>query len=453
MREPVRRAGLRVRRALLPLLWRRLVPPLVREAVERLDSSGFQAYLVGGCVRDLILGRRPPDWDITTDARPEDVMRLFPGSRERGAFGTVALSDVPSIEVTTFRTEGTYSDRRRPDWVAYVASLEEDLARRDFTCNALALAPGGRLIDPHGGYHALLRGVIRTVGDPPSRFEEDALRLLRAVRFAVVLDLHIDPKVAVAMVAGAHMLESISAERVRDEFSRIILTGRAAVGMALLRRTGLSAVVLPEIASLPGSTARATEVALSLAPARPVLRLAALLHPLEPDAAAALLRRLRYSNEEVKAVRALLAHLPSLDAVPPGQRSSLRRVLAGTGRSFAPDLLSVYRAVRRAQIEGDLSHEERWRIREGHRMLRRGDPLEIGDLAVGGREVMSVVGLGPGPALGKLLERLLDEVHDDPARNDPSLLLERARQLTDGTSPAGAEPTRREGNAVEETND
>lgn len=414
----------RGRLALLRWLWPQRVPGGVRAALGRLGKAGHQAYLVGGCVRDLLMGRGPVDWDVATDARPDRVIALFPGARARGRFGTVVLPRAyGSAEVTTFRVEGPYSDRRRPDRVDFVTSVAADLARRDFTCNAMALAPGGRLVDPFGGLAALAAREIRTVGDPHERFSEDALRLLRAVRFAARLGFRLHPGTAAAIAADAPLLAAVSTERVRDELLKTLLSTAPGYGLDLARRTGLLAVFLPEAASLPDEEwGRLTE-AVRAVPPDPVSRPAALLHRLDPAVAAAILRRLRLPDGVVEAVCALVAHLPDLERVAPEDAAAVRRALSATGRVWAPRLLKLYVAVQRAA--GAPPGPALALRRAAEEILERGDPLSMDDLVVDGRDVMAATGLPPGPEVGRVLARLLDEVLVDPSLNRRERLLAR----------------------------
>lgn len=437
------------------------VPVRIRRVLDRLAGAGHQAYLVGGCVRDLLLERRPADWDIATDARPEQVIALFPGARARGRFGTVVLPRA-SIEVTTFRTEGPYSDRRRPDRVEYVTSIEADLARRDFTCNALALAPGGRLIDPFGGLADLRARRLRAVGDPHERFSEDALRLLRAVRFAAQLGFTLEEATAAAVSRDARLLAAIAPERVRDEFLKILLSPRPAHGLELSRALGLLAVFLPELAALPAAAWDRAIGGVQFAPEDATLRLAVLLHGLGPEAAAAALRRLRFPNDTVETVRALLTHLPALGSLAAGDAAGAgggggdaawRRLFAAAGRDRVRPLIEVWAATAGPSAQPGFGERAAALRGRAEAILASGAPLGVAELAVGGREVMAAAGLAPGPAVGRVLARLLEEVLADPARNTREHLLARASALAgaarggppaDPGGGAGKPPARRE---------
>lgn len=412
----------RWRLAVLRTLWRRRVPAEARAALDRLGEAGHQAYLVGGCVRDLLMGRPPADWDIGTDARPDEVIALFPGARARGRFGTVVLPRAyGSAEVTTFRVEGSYSDRRRPDRVGFVASLEADLSRRDFTCNAMALVPGGRLVDPFGGLAALAGREIRTVGDPHARFNEDALRLLRAVRFAARLGFRLHPGTAAAIAGDAPLLAAVSAERVRDELLKILLSPAPGYGLDLARRTGLLAVFLPEVAALPGEEWGRLTATVSRVPLYPMLRLAALVHRLDAAMATGVLRRLRLPNAWVDTVVSLIAGLPALDRAAPDDPAAIRRALSAVGRERAGLLLDLYLAVRRAA--GSPPGPALAVCRAAAGILARGEPLSVSELAVDGEDVMVATGLPPGPEVGRILAHLLDAVLADPSLNRRERLL------------------------------
>jgi tRNA nucleotidyltransferase/poly(A) polymerase len=233
-----------------------LLPQEVKSIIERLEKAGFQAFAVGGCVRDTLLGLEPQDWDIATSANPEEIQKVFPGSFYENKFLTVTvLTDSQSqklkeIEITTYRKEAEYSDQRHPDQVDLASSIEEDLARRDFTVNAMALKiKNGRsqILDIFDGQKDLKNKIIKTVGDPQARFTEDALRLMRAVRFAVTLDFKIEDKTFQALKDNAHLLEAVSKERIRDEFVKIVMSERAAQGIELLRESGLLKYIIPEL--------------------------------------------------------------------------------------------------------------------------------------------------------------------------------------------------------------
>ncbi|TSC60885.1 MAG: Polynucleotide adenylyltransferase, partial [Parcubacteria group bacterium Athens0416_74] len=230
------------------------VPPVVREVSDTLRKAGYESYLVGGCVRDLLLGRQPKDWDLTTNARPEDIQKLFEETFYENSFGTVGVvttSDDPTlkvIEITPYRIEGKYSDARRPDEVTFSDKLEDDLERRDFTINAIAYDDAtATLIDNHDGQKDIERRVLRTVGEAEERFSEDALRMLRAIRLSAELDFTIDSDALAAISKQASQLEKISRERIRDEFTRTLMSPRPLQALYVAQKLGILKYIIPEL--------------------------------------------------------------------------------------------------------------------------------------------------------------------------------------------------------------
>ncbi|MEX2436576.1 MAG: HD domain-containing protein, partial [Candidatus Paceibacterota bacterium] len=230
------------------------IPKEVKEIVSILNKEGFKAYPVGGCVRDILVNKTPDDWDIATNAKPEEIQKLFPESVYENNFGTVAIKTdsenkaLKIIEVTTFRTEGEYSDKRRPDEIKFADKVEDDLARRDLTINALALdIENDEIIDPFGGKKDLENKIVKTVGDPDKRFQEDALRLIRAVRFAVIPDFKFDKKTEESIKKNSNLLSHVAVERIKVEFEKIIMMPKAEKGVRLLQETGLLKNIVPEL--------------------------------------------------------------------------------------------------------------------------------------------------------------------------------------------------------------
>ncbi|MCX6813930.1 MAG: hypothetical protein NT078_01825, partial [Candidatus Azambacteria bacterium] len=229
-----------------------VLPKEVKEIIKALGDAGFEAYAVGGCVRDFILGREPYDWDITTNAKPEEIQKIFQNSVYENQFGTVAINTesknerLKIIEITTYRIEEKYTDKRHPDKVKFTSKLEDDLARRDFTINAVAY-DGKKFIDPFDGQKDIKNKIIRAVGEPQKRFNEDALRLMRAVRFAVQLNFIIEPKTAEAIKENSNDIVAISKERIRDEFIKTIMTENAKTGVEMLKNFGLLKHIMPEL--------------------------------------------------------------------------------------------------------------------------------------------------------------------------------------------------------------
>ncbi len=399
------------------------IPAAVVRLCRRLRERGHDAFLVGGGVRDLLLGRPVHDWDIATSARPEEVQRAFARTVPTGIkHGTVTvLEGGLELQVTTFRGETTYSDARHPDSVSFVRSIEEDLSRRDFTINAMALDPVARvLVDPWGGADDLERRLLRAVGEPLARFGEDGLRAMRAVRFAAVLELAVDPPTLAAIPQVLDRFRRVSAERVRDELLKLLVAPRPSVGIELMRVSGLLGEVLPELLAgfdLTQNRFHAEDVywhslhACDGVPADPILRLAALLHDIgKPVTAAphatregenafhahehegaqlcdAIARRLKLSNEERERLCHLVAHhMIQLEGwSSPGLRRLLRRV----GLEHLDDLF----ALRAADLGG--RPEAETRLAQLAELRRRLDglaqerpALDTRDFFIDGKAVM-----------------------------------------------------------------
>ena len=465
------------------------IPSSVRWLMDQLVGAGHDVYVVGGSVRDHLLGREPGDWDLTTDATPDELRALFPGARYENRFGTViVVRDGVEHEITTYRSELGFADHRRPDIVEFATTLTEDLARRDFTVNAMAWgiaagtdsggdpdaadadpgAPGadpgaaGTLVDPFGGREDLAAGVIRAVGDPDARFSEDALRMLRAVRLAATLGFTIDPATREGIVRRAPDAALLSGERVGAELQRILLAPRPSVGLRWLEETGLLAVVLPELALQRGipqakiagedlwdHTVRTTDAA----PVRTAVaagaasepRLAALLHDVGKPAtfvdgrfihhdvvgarmAEEIMDRLRVARgTRERVVRLVRHHMFSYE--PGWSDAAVRRFI---GR-VDPDLLDDLFDLRAADDVGSGLPADPPRMMELRRRCRdqldARVPLRRADLAIDGRDIMTELGLEPGRRLGRILDRLVVRVVDDPEVNTRRALLVLARAI------------------------
>ncbi len=371
------------------------LPEQVAWVIDRLLSRGHDAYAVGGCVRDFLLSRRPKDWDVCTSAPPDQVKRAFLGARvlETGIrHGTVTvIRDGLPVEVTTYRVDGAYTDHRRPDAVRFTESLTEDLARRDFTINAMAYRPDTGVIDPFSGREDLARGVIRCVGNPDERFEEDALRLLRALRFSSRFGFAIEEATARAMLSHREQLRFVAQERVLAELLQIHFSRVDAAFLPVLR------VSLPELAALPAQDD----------PDDPALHMAALLRGL--NAGEILLR--------LKASRALMERAALLAAEPDLPRNmgdrEVRRLLRRMGPEAALQLCRLSRS------EGA--------ARAVNRVLSQGDAYEIRHLVIGGRE-LTRLGFA-GEAVGNALNALLDRVVNGTLANEREVLLKAAEEM------------------------
>lgn len=460
-----------------------------------LHAHKYKAYLVGGCLRDLLTdppaGGAPKDWDIATNALPEQVHLLFPDSVYENSFGTVGVkteSTDPTrkvIEVTTFRTEGVYTDKRRPDEVKFVKTIEEDLARRDFTVNALALslAEGMALlntdfadlpiIDPYGGREDLRDGILRAVGDAGERFREDALRLMRAVRFHAQLGFRIEKATSDALRSHAHLLEHIAAERIRDELTKMLVTPRAAEGIEIMRTTGLLKFVLPELLEGVGCAQnqhhiydvyehnlKSFEYSATKGHSL-IIRLAALLHDVGKPAtrewkdapsgkktrngkagdwtfyshqvvgakmARKMLRRLHFSNEIIEAVclfvyEHMFVYDPEVVTL-----AGVRRLLARVGSENVDALVKVREADR---IGSGVPKAQPYRLRYLLAMIEKvkTDPISAKMLKINGEDIMKELKVPAGRLIGQIIAVLLEEVLEDPARNTKEYLLKSATAL------------------------
>ena len=445
------------------------IPEAVLKVHKTLREAGYQAYLVGGCVRDLLLKREPKDWDVTTNAKPEEIQALFEETFYENEFGTVGIvtgSDNPRlkvVEITPYRIEGKYSNARHPDDVRFGESLSEDLKRRDFTINALAYDPETlELIDEHEGKADLVAKRVRTVGNPRERFEEDALRMLRAIRIASELDFVIETQTAEGIVAEAKQLEKISRERVRDELIRILVSDRPMQALYVAQKLGIVHYVIPEIEEGIGCTqnqAHSFDVFEHLMRALQHaadnnwsldVRLAALLHDIGKPAvrvwsdekkdwtfhghdvvsakmAKKILTNLRFPKEMIEKVTTLVrTHMFFSD---PDQitLSAVRRVVSRVGKENINDLLNL-RVCDRIGTGRPKSHP--FRLRKYMSMIDEvmRDPVSVAMLKINGGKIIDL-GEKPGPRIGWVLHALLEEVLDDPQKNIEEYLKQRAQVL------------------------
>lgn len=479
---------------------KRSLPLVVVKTLEILREAGFEAYVVGGAVRDLLTNNPVTDWDVTTNAQPEEIQKVFPESFYDNQFGTVGITveelakqfgwqkiDYQTmglepehvLEVTTFRTEHGYSDRRRPDKVEWGKTLEEDLTRRDFTVNAMALQVASRqppaarkkqetgswkleaevqLIDPFNGRQDLENRLIHAVGNPRQRFDEDALRMVRAIRFSAQLGFTIEQKTLKAITQNAVHLKHISQERIRDELFKILISPYPADGIKLLFTSGLLEYVLPELIPMRGVDQAGHHTkdvwnhsldALSACPSpNPIVRLATLLHDVGKPVAyrkrnnkitfyghevvggrivKKVAERLHLSNKQAELLWKLVRyHMFAYDSKMTD--AAIRRFIRRVGREHVNEMMML----RIGDRVGGGSKATSWRLRELQERIGQVlyTPMQIADMKVSGLDVMKTLKIKPGPTVGKILNQLFEEVLEDSDKNNREYLLRRIKNLT-----------------------
>jgi len=456
-----------------------IVPDEVTRITQTLQKAQFEAYLVGGCVRDMIIGNKPSDWDIATNAKPEEVQGLFPHTYYENDFGTVGVvnddteeESLRNIEITTYRLESGYSDSRHPDKVIFGKTIEDDLKRRDFTMNAIAISlkdnvkdiSKGHLVDPYGGLGDIKDKSIKTVLDPEDRFSEDALRILRAVRFISSLNFTIEEGTRAA-IGKLHMkLGEISKERIRDEFIKIIMSKRPEYGLIELEKLNLMKYIIPELIeaigvkqggvhiydvwehilkSLQGSADKGFILE---------VRLASLFHDIgKPktrraggknkewtffghDAVGArmtskIMEDLKFPKETIKIVSKLVRNHMFFSDTEQITLSAVRRMVRNVGKENIWDLINLRITDR---IGNDRPKEEPYRLRKYKSMVEEvmRDPISVGMLEIDGNKIIEVTHETPGPKIGYILHALLEEVLDDPKLNTAEYLEKKTVELS-----------------------
>ncbi len=391
------------------------LPEKVQQIIRILQKGGFEAYAVGGCVRDSILGRKPEDWDITTSARPEEIKRLFRRTVDTGIkHGTVTvLLGKEGFEVTTYRIDGAYEDCRHPKDVQFTSDLAEDLKRRDFTINAMAYNDETGLTDLFDGKGDLDRKVIRAVGDPKERFSEDALRILRAIRFSAQLDYGIEKDTEAAIGKLRQNLEMISAERIRTELQKLLLSDHPEK-LQEMRRLGITAVVLPEYDRLSDGQRDQLCAALQCSEKSPVIRLSILLLPVKNEAVS-VLRRLKYDNQTIRSVTKLAEYAEEMPDLTP---ENVRRSMVEIGTDLMSALISLKRSLGQNRDYID-SYEACYQ-----KILADGDCISLKDLRISGNDLIKEMHMQPGKEIGEALQYLFDRVLADPGCNEYDKLLE-----------------------------
>ncbi|MFZ5647028.1 MAG: CCA tRNA nucleotidyltransferase [Bacillota bacterium] len=427
------------------------LPLPVMETMARLERNGFRAYLVGGVVRDFIQGRTPKDYDVATIATPEQVRGLFPRVIPTGLrHGTVTVVEGGlEIEVTTLRRDGRYSDCRRPDSVEFTFNLRDDLSRRDFTINSLAVDTGGKVYDFFGGLGDMAVGVIRAVGDPGKRFREDGLRMMRAVRFACQMKFIVEPGTLASIKVNRRLISRVSRERIREELNGIIMSEMPREGIELLVGCGLMDYILPEVADLASVEEEAgregryrhTLDVLSYSTAKLNVRLAALLHGIaglagsgscvaghgrlkrrrqEPGPVEEMLNRLKYDRRTVNRVSDLVGTADAWRFLC-GEKE-IKRFMGCAGAGNLADIFDLWEAQARASGKQGEIKALRTLKSSMEYILAEKKPISIKDLALNGNDLKKM-GIRSGKEMGCVLDRLLDAVLERPEMNEKSRLL------------------------------
>lgn len=446
------------------------IPEYVTHVTETLEKAGFEAFLVGGCVRDLIMEKVPKDWDITTNAKPEEIIALFEKTIYENKFGTVGVcipnvthvTEYHIVEVTPYRIEAKYSDFRHPDEIRFSENIEDDLKRRDFTINALAYNPSkGQLIDLYKGQEDIKDKVIKAVEGANDRFQEDALRMLRAIRFSTQLNFAIEYDTMQAIVNNSQLIKNISFERIRDEFTKIINSENPVAGMGLLQKLGLLKYIIPELEEGIGCEQKGAHIydvwehllhALDHAMTKNwslEVRLAALFHDIGKPRSRRkgikkeytfyghevigerltkeIMNRLKYPKKTTELVVKLVRNHMFFSDTEMITLSAVRRVVSNVGKEHIWDLMNV----RECDRVGMKKKETPYRLRKYHAMIEEvlRDPISVGQLAIDGKYMMEVLHMRPGPRMGWILNALLEEVLDDPTKNTPEHLSELVASL------------------------
>ncbi len=439
------------------------LPKDVENLLEKFKTAGFQIYIVGGAVRDLLMNKQVTNWDFTTDAKPEEILKVIPEGFYDNRFGTVGLAvDSGIFEITTMRKEGIYKDFRHPSGVSWTNKIEEDLARRDFTVNAIALSADEKITDPFNGQNDIKNKLIKAVGNPSQRFQEDALRLMRAIRIAAELEFEIDKKTFEAIKQNANLIKEIAWERIRDELFKILASGNPDTGIIRLREVKISQIILPELEKCFGiiqKGPRHTRVydigehsllTLKHTPADdPLVRLAALLHDIGkadtqasgPDG------NVTFYNHDVvggnlvlkigkkfnlpkkkvdKLYKLVRFHMFTVDERQTD--SAIRRFIRNVGIENIEDMMALRIGDR---LGGGTQTETSWRMEKFASRIKQvlQKPFSIADLKVNGTDVMKELNIKPGPKVGEILQKLFEEVLEDAAKNNQGYLLDRIKYL------------------------
>ena len=450
------------------------IPKNVSRVTETLIGAHYDAYLVGGCVRDLVMGKIPKDFDLTTNANPEQLVKLFTDTGFKvvyeNTFGTVAIifeeesldSNIRQIEITPYRRETTYSDNRHPDAIEFAEKLSDDLMRRDFTMNALAYNPvSHETIDLYGGLDDIKNKIIKTVGDADARFTEDALRMMRAVRFAAQLGFAVSHETLESIFKNKDLLKNISAERVRDEFVKIIVSREPAIGIGLMKQLGILEIIIPELLEGDGCEQGGvhkydvfTHLVMACQHAADKdfpfhVKLAALFHDIgkprtrRPGHKKAytfyghevvgarmtqkILERLKFPKANIELITKFVRWHMFFSDTESITLSAVRRMIQNVSQDHIWDLMKV----RECDRVGMNKTEAPYRLRKYFAMIEEclRDPISVSQLNVDGNYLMQNLGVKPGPRMGWMLHALLEEVLEDPSKNDLEYLSKRVGEL------------------------
>lgn len=440
------------------------IPSSVLAILEKFKKDNFEIYIVGGVVRDLIMGKKAYDWDFTTNATPEEILKIFPLGFYDNKFGTVGIADKSHehpYEITTYRTEDGYSDKRRPDSVSWGKSLAEDLSRRDFTINALALSKDGKVIDFHSGQEDLNNKLIRSVGNPMKRFDEDSLRMIRAIRIATELGFEIEEKTLEAIKHHSSSIIYVPWERIKDELIKLLKSENSADGIFLLRKSNLLKEIFPELEIAFGVEQKSpkrhhkfdvgTHLIESLrnCPSKdPIVRFATLIHDIgKPRTqkitdegvitfynhevigarmAKDIANRLRLSKKDRDRIWLLVRrHQFTVDERQTD--SSIRRFIKNVGKENLQDILDL----RTGDRLGGGATETSWRLEKFKKRLEevQKQPFSVKDLKINGNDVMEILKIPGGPKVGEILNKLFAEVEEDQTKNEREYLLEKIKEL------------------------
>jgi len=450
------------------------IPDYIKNISQALRASGYEAYLVGGSVRDILMDKTPKDFDITTNAKPEEILVVFPDAKYENDFGTVILpirEDAPEgekgalkdvVEITTYRSEQGYSDRRHPDVVRFETEIDKDLERRDFTVNALAMdVDNGKIVDLFGGEKDIRKQIIRAVGEPEDRFKEDALRMMRAIRFASQLGFELEPKTMRGISKLAGSIKFVSKERIHDELVKILASDRPYEGLEMLKEAKLLQYILPELELGDGvkqdrhhiyTVYKHNLLSLKYCPSKEwQVRFAALLHDIgKPKTrkiidniatfynheyvsarmADKILTRLKFSADDRERIVNLVKNHMFYYNVGEVSAASVRRLIVKVGRENLKDLIDLRIADR---LGSGVTKAMPYKLRHLQYMFEKvqNDPVSVKMLKINGHNLMASLNIEAGPRIGAILDVLLGEVLEEPELNDADSLLKRAAELSE----------------------